>query len=95
MVKKTFVYAAFKNIPIQKYKNSAEKDEYQYIYRKGDENKGIVEYGYDYVNCKLISDKKLIKNYFFTISKTNKSKILNPTHIVVSIPEFEYSYNCM
>ena len=46
-----------KNIRIQEYKNSTENDEYQYLYKKGDENKGIVEYGSDFFNCKFISDK--------------------------------------
>ena len=46
-----------KNIPIQDYKNSTEKDEYQYLCKKGDENKGIVEYANDFFNCKIISDE--------------------------------------
>ena len=41
---------------IQKYKNSTEKGKYQYLYKKGDENKGIVEYGNDLLNCKTISN---------------------------------------
>ena len=32
-----------KFIPTQEYKISTEKDGYQYFYKKGDENKGIVE----------------------------------------------------
>ena len=46
-----------KNIPFQDYKNSTEKDEYQYLYKIGDENKGVVENGKDFINCKFISDK--------------------------------------
>ena len=46
-----------KYIPFQEYKNSTEKDEYEYLYKKGDENKGIVEYGNDFLNCKIISYK--------------------------------------
>ena len=46
-----------KSIPIQAYKNSTEKDEYQYLYKKGDEKKGVVEHGKDFIYCKNISDK--------------------------------------
>ena len=51
-----------KYIPIQEYENSTEKDEYKYLYKKdvelkGDnitiENDGIVEYGNDFINCKI------------------------------------------
>ena len=51
-----------KYIPIQEYENSTEKDEYQYLYKKDDElngdnitveNEGIVEYGKDFINCKI------------------------------------------
>ena len=44
-------------IPIQEYKNSTEKDEYEYLFKKGDENKGIDEYGNGYLICKIRSDK--------------------------------------
>ena len=43
--------------PFQEHKNSTEKDEYQYLYKKGDENKGVIEYGNDFINCKIISYK--------------------------------------
>ena len=52
-----------KSIPIQEFKNSTEKDEYQYLYKKddelkgdniADENEGVVEYGNDFKNCKII-----------------------------------------
>ena len=46
-----------KFIPFQEYKNSTEKDEYQYLYKKGDENKGVVDYGNNFINFKIISDK--------------------------------------
>ena len=46
-----------KYIPIQDYKNSTEKAEYQYLYKKGDDNQGIAEYGNDLLICKIISDK--------------------------------------
>ena len=45
-------------IPIQEYQISTEKDEYQYLCKKEDENKGFVEYGKDFLNCKFVSDKK-------------------------------------
>ena len=52
-----------KYIPLQEYENSTVKNEYQYLYKKDDvlkgynitvENKGIVEYGTDFLNCKII-----------------------------------------
>ena len=52
----------------QKYKtfqeneSSTEKNKYQYFFKKddelkGDENEVIVEYGNDFINCKMILDK--------------------------------------
>ena len=51
-----------KHIPIQEYKNSTEKDEYQYLYGKDDKFKGNaneknVEYGDDFIKCKSFHDK--------------------------------------
>ena len=55
-----------KYIPIQEYENSSVKNEYEYLYKKGDElkgdniteeNGGIVEYGNDFSNCKIIHSK--------------------------------------
>ena len=55
-----------KYIPIQEYENSIMKNEYQYLYKKDcelkgdkitDENEGIVEYGNDFINCKIIHSK--------------------------------------
>ena len=55
-----------KYIPIQEYENSTEKDEYKYLYKKdvelkGEiftvENKGIVEYGSDFLNFKIVLSK--------------------------------------
>ena len=52
-----------KYIPLQEYENSTMKNEYLYLYKngkelKGDiitvENEGIVEYGNDFLNCKII-----------------------------------------
>ena len=52
-----------KYIPLQEFENSAMKSEYEYLYKKdmelkGDnitvENEGIVEYGNDFINCKII-----------------------------------------
>ena len=49
--------------PLQEYENSTMKNEYQYLYKKveelkGDkisvENEGAVEYGSDFINCKII-----------------------------------------
>ena len=50
--------------PIQKYPNSTMKNEYQYLYKKDDElkgdnmNEGDVEYGSDFINCKIIHSKQ-------------------------------------
>ena len=55
-----------KYIPIQEYENSTMKNEYQYLYKKDEElkidnitpeNEGIVEYGNDFLNCKIIHSK--------------------------------------
>ena len=55
-----------KYILIQEFESATENDEYQYIYEKTDELKGdnitdekegIVEYGNDFTNCKLLLDK--------------------------------------
>ena len=52
-----------KYIPLQEYENSTVKNEYQYLYKKDEElkgdniaveNEGIVEYGNDFINCKII-----------------------------------------
>ena len=52
-----------KYIPIQEYENSTVKNEYQYLYKKDEElkgynviveNEGIVEYGSDFLICKII-----------------------------------------
>ena len=56
-----------KYIPFQEYENSTVKNEYQYLYRKNEEiksdnitveNKGIVEYDNDFLNCKIIHSKQ-------------------------------------
>ena len=55
-----------KYIPVHEYENSTEKDEYKYLYKKEeelkgdnitDENEGIVEYGNDFINYKIIHDR--------------------------------------
>ena len=56
-----------KNFPIQEYVKSTEKSEYEYLYRMDDElkggkitvaNEGVVEYGNDFINCKIIFSKQ-------------------------------------
>ena len=56
-----------KYIPIQEYENSTVKNEYQYLYKKDEELKGdnitveneaIVEYGNDFITCKIIHLKQ-------------------------------------
>ena len=55
-----------KFFPIQEYEISSVKNEYEYLYKKDDELKGdnitdenevIVEYGNDFINCKIIHSK--------------------------------------
>ena len=54
-------------IPLQEYESSTVKNQYQYLYKedeelKGDiitvENEGIVEYGIDFTNCKIVHSKQ-------------------------------------
>ena len=47
-----------KYIPIQEYENSTMKNEYQFLYKKDEELKGVVEYGNDFINCKIIHSKQ-------------------------------------
>ena len=56
-----------KYIPLQEYENSTVKNEYQHLYKKdgelkGDnisvESEGVVEYGNDFINCKIIHSKQ-------------------------------------
>ena len=56
-----------KHIPLQEYENSTVKNEYQYLYKKDEElkgnnitveNDGIVKYGSDFLNCKIIHSKQ-------------------------------------
>ena len=58
-----------KYIPLQEYENSTVKSEYEYSYKMDDElkghnitikNDGIVEYGNDFLNCKIIHSKQKI-----------------------------------
>ena len=55
-----------KYIPLQEYENSTMKNEYQYMYKKDEElkgdniteeNDGILEYGNDFINCKIVHSK--------------------------------------
>ena len=61
-----------KYITIQEYKNSTQKDEYQYLYEKDDElkadhitveNEGIVKHGNDFLNCKISGQRFYIINF--------------------------------
>ena len=65
-VKKTFFMLHQKYIPIQEYETSTLKNESEYLNEKDDEvkgvniadqNEGVVEYGRDFENCKLIHDR--------------------------------------
>ena len=56
-----------KYTPVQEYENSTVKNEYQYLYKKDGElkggnisveNEGVVEYGNDFINCKIIHSNK-------------------------------------
>ena len=56
-----------KFIPIEEYKNSTQKDEYEYLYVEDDEVKGNnfdnvdneenIDYGNDFINWKIIPSK--------------------------------------
>ena len=58
--KKDIYYMLYqKNITIEEFENEEMKDEYQYLYEKDGEIKGyedenMVEYGNDFLNCKII-----------------------------------------
>ena len=61
-----------KRIPLQEYEKSTVKNEYQYLYKKDEElkgdnitieNEGIVEYGNDFINCKIIHSKQKIHQF--------------------------------
>ena len=66
--KENIYFMLYQNyIPIQEYENSTVKNEYQYLYKKDEElkgdnntveNDGIVEYGNDFLNCKIIHSKQ-------------------------------------
>ena len=56
-----------KYFPLQEYEKSTVKNEYQNLYKKDDvlksdnitvENDGIVEYGNDFLKCKIIHSKQ-------------------------------------
>ena len=56
-----------KYIPLQEYENSTVKNKYQCLYKKDEElksnnitveNESIVEYGNDFLNCKIIHSKQ-------------------------------------
>ena len=56
-----------KYIYLQEYENSTVKNEYQYLYKEDDElkgdnnteeNDGVVEYGKDFINCKIVHSKQ-------------------------------------
>ena len=56
-----------KFVPIQEYENSTLKNEYQYLYKKDEElkkdnilveNEGIVEYGNDFIKCRIFHSKQ-------------------------------------
>ena len=47
-----------KDIPLQEHENSSLKNEYRYLYKKDEKNKGVVEYGNDFINCKIIHSEQ-------------------------------------
>ena len=52
-----------KNITIEEFENNEMKNQYQYLYKKGSELKGcedesMVEYGNDFLNCKVFDSKR-------------------------------------
>ena len=55
-----------KFVPFEENKNSTQKDDYVYLHKKDNEmnndkvtveNEGIVKYGRDFLNCKIIHDR--------------------------------------
>ena len=70
-----------KFIPLQEYEKSTMKNGYQYLYKKDKElkrdnitieNDAIVEYGNDFINCKIIHTKQkytiLFKTWYSNVS---------------------------
>ena len=57
-----YFMARQKYTPIQQYENSTMKNEYQYLYKKNEEStndpEGVVVYGEDFLNCKIIHSKQ-------------------------------------
>ena len=56
-----------KYIPIEEYEKSTQKDEFEYFYEKDDElkgdkftdeNEGNIEYGNNFINCKIFDSKQ-------------------------------------
>ena len=52
-----------KYIPLQEYENSTVRNDYQYLYKKdddikSDEDESDIEYGNDFLNCKIIHSKQ-------------------------------------
>ena len=61
-------------ITIKEYENSIQKDEYEYLYANNDEfkgdnmtdeNEGNVEFGNDFINCKIILENCMEYYYIF------------------------------
>ena len=66
-------------IPLQDYENSPMKNEYLSLYKKDEElkgdnitveNEGIVDYGNDFINCKIIHSKR--KNFVVVFTHINE-----------------------
>ena len=47
-----------KYIPLQEYENSTVKNEYQFLYNFTIENEDVVEFGKDFINCKIVLSKQ-------------------------------------
>ena len=83
-----------KYISIQEYKNSTQKDQYEYLYKKYDElkgdnfdvyKKGIFIYGNYFINCKtfhFIRYKDFIKKITFKRCHSSGRKKNNVTSII-------------
>ena len=81
--KKTFTSGSIEKISLLKNKkNSTQKDVHQYLYKKDDElngenfddvdNGGIIEYGNDFIKCKIIQTEIQNKSKFHALSKKTK-----------------------
>ena len=104
-----------KYFPIQEYENSSVTKEYLYLYKKDEElegdniivkNEGFVEYGNDFINCKIIHSKQwnllkivntfklfaMIEELFFILHVATGIYITMHNFDIVYLHDFIYEY---